>query len=315
MPDKRVLVTAVSGDIGNNIVRILLEAKYQVYAFDMFSVVPCMNDVALFTQCPAAKDDNYIDFLIDFIKKHKIQVFIPTNEREIEKVNNNLDAFSALSVKILMQSESVLDICLDKYKTMQFLNENGISVPVVIEDKKDISEKKKYIIKGRKSNGSKDVHIVSGKDLLLMDNAFNNADSLVQEYIDGDEYTVGVFRDKTDIRTIIFKRTLYNGYSKIVKPVNNEKIEKMAVAVAEALNLSGYINIQLRMDSFGNAFIFEINPRISGTVYFRHMYGFEDVLWSLSLIDGEKCAGYASKNREMIGIRVMHEKFVTKEEK
>jgi carbamoyl-phosphate synthase large subunit len=46
------------------------------------------------------------------------------------------------------------------------------------------------------------------------------------------------------------------------------------------LDLLGSINIQLRMT--GNLpKIFEINPRFSSTVLYRHLFGFEDLIWSI----------------------------------
>src|SRR3546814_16519316 len=57
-------------------------------------------------------------------------------------------------------------------------------------------------------------------------------------------------------------------------------IESLCATVARALDLSGSINIQLRLGSRG-PMIFEINPRFSSTVVFRHRLGFSDLLWSL----------------------------------
>ena len=56
--------------------------------------------------------------------------------------------------------------------------------------------------------------------------------------------------------------------------------EKTCKLIADKINLSGSINIQLRKKGERVA-IFEINPRFSSTVKFRHMMGFEDVIWSI----------------------------------
>ena len=53
-------------------------------------------------------------------------------------------------------------------------------------------------------------------------------------------------------------------------------LEKLAVK----LNLVGSINVQLRITD-NSPKVFEINPRFSSTVLYRHLFGFEDLIWSI----------------------------------
>ena len=62
--------------------------------------------------------------------------------------------------------------------------------------------------------------------------------------------------------------------------VDEIQVKEQCVKIAEALNLFGAINIQLRMTPMGPR-IFEINPRLSSTVLMRHLAGYTDVLWML----------------------------------
>ena len=62
--------------------------------------------------------------------------------------------------------------------------------------------------------------------------------------------------------------------------VENYEIKKLCIDIADKLNLVGSINIQLRILN-NKATIFEINPRFSSTVLFRHSIGFSDLVWSL----------------------------------
>lgn len=50
--------------------------------------------------------------------------------------------------------------------------------------------------------------------------------------------------------------------------------------IAEKIDLVGSINVQLKLSSKGPC-VFEINPRFSGTVKFRHMMGYQDLIWSI----------------------------------
>ena len=62
--------------------------------------------------------------------------------------------------------------------------------------------------------------------------------------------------------------------------VENESISSLLQTIALKLNLIGSINIQLKLSDRGPC-VFEINPRFSSTVRFRHLMGFEDVIWSI----------------------------------
>ena len=95
----------------------------------------------------------------------------------------------------------------------------------------------------------------------------------------------------------------------MVKLQNNREIEKLAKQVAELFELRGYINIQLKRKA-GCLYVFEINPRISGTVMFRHMLGFEDLLWWLDLLDEKITPEYFCQYKDVVGIRELSEKIL-----
>lgn len=303
---RRILVTAVSGDIGNAIVKILLNTDSVVFACDINEYVPCMNEVEEFWQCCYAVENGYIDELLAKCKKYDIKYLIPTNEREIEIIDRKRECFEAQGIKLVIQNSKVLQICLDKYKTMEFLKENGIGVPDSFIDENMMEPDKQYICKARCSNGSKRMQIISGRQK----ECFHRDEDIIQEYIDSDEeYTIGVFRDNKTVNTITFRRQLKNGYSNLVKLQRDSEIEKLAKQVAELFDLRGYINIQLRRKS-GSMYVFEINPRISGTVMFRHMLGFEDLLWWLDLLDEKGTPKYSCQYKEVVGIRELSEKIL-----
>jgi carbamoyl-phosphate synthase large subunit len=107
---------------------------------------------------------------------------------------------------------------------------------------------------------------------------------IAQELLENDdeEYTCGLFRDKSgNIKYLIYKRTLMDGgHSGYGEVVENEDIGKLLKIIAFKINLLGSINVQLILTSKG-PIVFEINPRFSSTVMFRHIMGYQDLIWSL----------------------------------
>ena len=75
------------------------------------------------------------------------------------------------------------------------------------------------------------------------------------------------------------KRKLKDGITFYFETCKNKIISKILYKLANLIDLNGCINIQLKILK-GVPKIFEINPRLSSTVYMRHELGFNDlVLW------------------------------------
>lgn len=309
---RRILVTAISGNIGNGILKILREDEsYILFGCDVNEIAVGMDMVEAFWQTRYAVEEGYVNDLLEKCKLYHITHLIPVNEREIEVIGKARKRFEELQIKLVIQEEALLGICLDKYKTAMFLSKHGFDVPATYLYMDDIKETdRKFICKPRKSNGSKDIFVFQkGADL----SDKKTDDCIFQEYIDSEEeYTIGVFRHKKVSNIIAFKRELKNGYSNKVELSEDHNLYELALRLALLFDLEGYFNIQLKKAD-GQYFIFEINPRISGTVRFRHMLGFQDVLWWLDALDGNETETYTCAYHRAIGIRELNEKFLIME--
>ena len=60
----------------------------------------------------------------------------------------------------------------------------------------------------------------------------------------------------------------------------------MANNIANLTDLRGSINLQVRKNDDGEYLPFEINPRLSSTLAFRHHFGFEDLKWWIDSMFG-----------------------------
>lgn len=304
---RRILVTAISGDIGNGICKILSETDCVLFGCDVNEIAVGMDLVSEFYRCSFAVDPGYTEEILNFCMQREIGYVIPVNEREIERLNQDRALFEQAGIKLVIQSEKVLSVCLDKYLTAKLLQELGITVPSTYPDAIDCKDEECYVVKPRCSNGSKNIYITSGKKIHTQGLPEG---SVAQELIDSDEeYTVGVYRNGTVTNVIAFKRQLKNGYSNQVELQPEEMFADLARKIADGFQLTGYINVQLRMKD-GVPYIFEINPRISGTVRFRHLLGYTDVLWWLDLVDGIDTEKYRCPYVQAVGVRELNEKFL-----
>jgi carbamoyl-phosphate synthase large subunit len=280
-----ILVTGCGGDIGQSIGKIL---KSNPELFPSVIGADLHNEHAgrfIFDACftlPRCDAVEYQAAVTLLIQEHEIDIVIPISEpelRNIEKHNYQEDFFGKT---VIMANWQSLRVGFDKKLTADFLAQHRLPFP----DTQLISAYNKstfpVLIKSRDGSGSKSIHLVKNHDEMDLFKKIYPA-FIAQEYLpnDGGEYTCGLFRSKSgEIRDIIFKRKLMGGFSGYGTREEHPAISQLLHQLANLLDLRGSINVQLRLVN-GTPVIFEINPRFSSTVLFRHLMGYEDVLWSI----------------------------------
>ena len=278
-----ILVTSCGGDIGQSIGKILKNLGHKTFGWDISPNNAARFIFDHFETCLKITEPNYLLELNNFIKINKINIIIPVSEQELRFYTENKEAVNYIqNAKLLMADIFVREIGFDKTKTSLFLKENGLPFPNLYSLENDENIIFPLIAKPKTGAGSSNVFII--EDLIELKFIFNKYEDLIlQEMLDGShgEFTCCVYRSlKKEVRTIIFKRELTGGYSGYGEVIENNKIEKLLLDLAKLLDLKGSINVQLRLHK-GKPVIFEINPRFSSTVLFRHLLGFNDLKWSI----------------------------------
>ena len=293
-----ILISAICGDIGCSAVRSLREAAKKIVGCDMKPYSPVSHFVDRFYKAPASTDTtNYMAFLKEIIIREKVGFFLPISEPEIEVLNTKRKELDDLGVQLLLNNQSIIDIFLDKLKTVQYLEGLNIKVPrTIMLCDYDGSYGYPVIVKSRKSHGSKKLRKIIDLHDLEYVRKKNDGSLLIQECIgyDKEEYTTGVFSDGNIVSSITFQRKLGFGSMSIEAILVDEPyIDNMVRRIAKNIGLIGSINIQSRR--VGNDFIpFEINPRLSSTLLFRKKFGFDDAVWWLNVLLGK---GYSYQRK------------------
>ncbi len=286
MQQYNILVTGCGGDIGQSIGKIL--SSNQICR----SIVGCdihLNHPGKFIYdsvdiLPKCSDKNYKNELRRLIEKYKINLVIPASEQELRLFT--IDPSFEEEFPILAVNRKSREVGFDKYKTFEFLKIHDLPYPETYLENQIGSNKLKYpcIMKGRTGAGGSDLAIINDDiDFKFYQNKIK--DFILQEYLIGDEFTCAVFRkNNRTLKIIVLRRQLSNnngGYTLYGEVVQNIEIERLLTKISKYLNLNGCINIQLRLSTDNIPYIFEINPRFSSTVLFRHLVGFEDLVWAV----------------------------------
>ena len=124
----RVLVDGVGGDVGQGILKSLLYTKLDIELY-----ASCINDKSSWLYkiknsyiFPLVSDENFIDFLVDFINKYKIDVYFPTVDSTLLKISKYKNFIeNKTNVKIFIDNLEKIEICDDKYLTNKFLVKNS----------------------------------------------------------------------------------------------------------------------------------------------------------------------------------------------
>jgi len=297
----RVLVTGCGGDIGQSIGKILAISSWvsELHGLDISDQNAAKFIFPNFGLISKVTDPSYLFKIRTYIEANNIDLVIPISEPELREYSLNNWTAAELGTKVLLANVKAMSIGFDKLKTAHFLSENGFEFPKTFSlSAYDTSLDLPVILKSRTGSGSKSIMLArSEKELDFYKEVHQDSDFIIQEFIPGEEgeYTCGLFRSRQgEVRSIIFKRQLMGGFSGFGEVEQSERISELLSGVAESLQLVGSINVQLRLHN-GIPYIFEINPRFSSTVYFRFLFGFDDLHWSIADLFGASLSPYSVK--------------------
>jgi len=284
-----VLITGCRFEIGQGLCRILkmTGTANVVIGSDFTADHAGVMIFDHFEQTTHPNDPGYFNSIRQVVRKHDVDLIIPMSEAEILLFANKGYCTSFEGIPVLTANEEAILIGQDKLATVEFLAEQGFLYPwttvVGSNDPREIP----CIIKPRQGNEGEDVLVVNDPGMVQALRKTRPDDIWQQLLIpDVEEYTCGLFRSMAgEVRSISIRRRLQGGYTSAGEVVNNDDIRTYLHRIAESLHLRGSVNIQLKLTAMG-PIAFEINPRFSSTVVFRHLLGFEDFVWAMRDLKG-----------------------------
>jgi carbamoyl-phosphate synthase large subunit len=281
-----ILVTGCGGDIGQSIGKILSNSIYtkNLFGIDISDTNAAQFIFPNFSVGLGITHPDYLNKLELFIQENDIDIIIPIAEPELRFFAslNILDSIG--KAKMITASALALEIGFDKFKTAEYLKKENLPFPkTFLANEISTINFFPVILKSKTGSGSKDIYKINTMEEFTFYTRNHIEDYVVQEFITdkNGEYTCGLYRSSQGIiRSLIFKRELHGGYSGYGEVVENKEITDLLQILAVKLDLVGSINVQLRITE-NLPKVFEINPRFSSTVLYRHLFGFEDLIWSI----------------------------------
>ena len=278
---KRFLVTAANGDLAEAVGGVLLDAypSASLHATEAGAPWPGMVTFEFVHRVPLASAPNYVSAVTAIVEKIGAASVIPCHDAELLRFATDPQA---KDLPLLAVQPSLIECFTDKLLTAQWLVRHGLPAPRTVPLVEARAQDLPAIVKPRRGSGSSGVHLVRDHAHLQgLKSAFGDS-NVAQAFLDGEdtEFTCVVVRLLGEVRTLVLKRRLGGGRTVEATVADVPEAERLLGEVAEAADLDGVINVQLRLTRRG-PMVFEINPRFSSTVKMRHLIGFKDLVWAL----------------------------------
>jgi len=236
--------------------------------------------------------NGYIAHLLRIVKRHRVDLVVPTIDTDLMVLAQNKGRFERLGCMVLVSNPEVVDIARDKRKLHKFLLRNGFGAPETMSLKEALRKKRlpmPRFLKPWDGSASKSNHRVDNRrELEFYGKRIRNC--IVQEFIDGQEYTCDVYVDfDMKVRCVVPRKRVETRGGEVTKSKieKNRSIMDVARRVTEALGAGpGMITIQLFLCKDGNVKIIEINPRFGGGVPLSIRAGADSPRWILEQMTG-----------------------------
>lgn len=300
---KNILVSGASGIVGYGILRSLKKADedYKLIGTSIYedSIAPAFCDV--FELAVPTNSKEYLSWLLTVIKKHQINMIIPSIEIDMYFWNKHRVEIEKSGAICLLNSFELIELCNDKWEFYKNLQD---SIPEYLIETSDNVHKNifgyPYILKPKQGFGSKGIiRIKNEEDYELHKNKITN--NLIMQPIigtDDEEYTVSAFFDKSHklIEYLALKRKLsLNGYTEVAEVVDYD-FSTILQKIAKIVNPVGPTNFQFRKDENLSMKLLEINPRISSSTSIRSSFGYNESLMSIEYFLDNKVPNKINKD-------------------
>ncbi len=279
-----------------------LNGRGKVIAVDSQKLATAFADADISICVPNVNNENYIDSLIEIVKRYSIKAIISLNDFELPILSKNKKLFEDLGTKVIVSATEVINTAFDKWKTHNFIESIGLNSPkTYINLDSALTDIDKgvlsfpLVLKPRFGSGSLSVEFVETIEELKLNYKLQNiklkrsvlksinessiieegASILIQEKLNGKEFGFDIVNDLKGEYFGTFVReklSMRNGETDKAVSIVDSSFDNIGKTIAENLKHVGTMD--------GDAFVYnekiyvlELNPRFGGGYPFSHNAG------------------------------------------
>lgn len=243
---------------------------------------------------PSIKEERkYIDELLDICKKENIDMLLSFYDYDTYILSKYLNEFEAIGVNSVIPSHEVNTICFDKIETYKFLKSNDFKTPWTMTSNEVIQTKipsYPVIVKPRFGFGSHAISFANDRsevDFFLK--YYDNEDMIVQEFIEGAEYSFDVLNDfhgETVTAVVKRKMKMRSGETDQGYAIRDSRLADRGMKLGNKLGHIGPLDVDFFIKD-GEPYILELNPRFGGGYPITHLAGIDFPKILIDLVNGK----------------------------
>jgi carbamoyl-phosphate synthase large subunit len=289
-----VLVTAAGSAPAVAVIQALrqqVEMPVRVVAADMdpLSVgLQLADEPALI---PGATDPRFIERVLEVCRFHHIEVVFPIIDEELQVFADHANRFEAEDIRVITNSADAVRVAKDKWLTFQWCQRAGVRAPCTwMAGRREIPISFPVVVKPRAGRGSVGVRVVQNQRELEYE-VRDGRDLLIQEYVDGPEFTVDILTDPEGrVLSAVPRERLMTKAGMCVKgrTVSRPQLLDLSARAAEAFPLTPRGNLQFKQSrGDGEYYLIEVNPKFGAGLPLTTAAGVNMPLLLLKILRGE----------------------------
>jgi carbamoyl-phosphate synthase large subunit len=250
---------------------LALNLKGAIVAADRQETAAAFDVADKVALVPSISEPTYINTLLQICKTHHIQLLIPLIDTELLLLSENIALFEKEGVRVLVSSQETNQLCYDKRLTAAFFESKTIRTPSIYNISEALNNPDfiyPCFLKPARGSRSIGAHKIHNKNELLFYSQHID-EPILQEYIDGKEYTLDILLNfKGELLCIVPRLRMETRSGEISKglTVRDPAIIQAATEVIQKLPglVVGCITLQCIVNNTGDIYFIEINPRFGG---------------------------------------------------
>jgi len=297
---RTILVSGASGIVGYGILRSLRASgrNLRLIGSSIYddSVAPGFCDV--FERAPRTCDPSYIEWLLNTIRRHRIDLIVPGIEIDLYEWTAHAATIAGSGALALLNNPELVALCKDKWLFHERLRNLGLPCRIESSLAKDFSllagrYRLPFLLKPRRGFGARGiVRITSETDFLRYQEDIG-PNLMAQPIVgnDEEEFTTSAFCDGVGgyQACMTLKRKLSkDGYTEWAEVASSDEFVASLSELCAAFRPLGPTNFQFRRCPEGIRLL-EINPRISSSTSIRTAFGYNESAMAVDwFLDGRK---------------------------
>lgn len=290
-----VLITAASRRVGlvQGFQRALAaRSGGRVIVTDINPLSPAVHIADRAYLVPLSHAPEYLDEIAAICDAENVRLLVPTIDDELELFATARERFARSGVRVAVSEPQTAALCNDKFATCTHLRARGVAAAeTFVPGELPAAPRFPLFVKPRIGRGG--VGAFRATNQRELDFFLHYVPSaIVQEFLDGPEFTIDVLCDfEGQVLSIVPRErvVIRAGVIDRGRTSNDPALLELAASCARVVPFAGAINIQCRIVN-GRPVVFEINPRFSGGIPLTMAAGADFPGMLVALVEGRTVA-------------------------